>query len=749
MLVKRDPPRVPALALGIYPAADFALVDATLQALAEHTRQPFAMLLLADTQHAAAAAAARYPGTRCLVGNGAAAAFNRLAGAVAADVYVFLEAGTRPARGWLDALLAALAAAPHHGLAGPSTNRAWNEQAAVPDCRVHGADIDAAAGVLARRHGAATRTLAPLYSLADFCYAVKREVIDAIGPADEGYGHGPCWEMDYNVRAARAGFDGLWVAGAFVYRAPQDAAARERETRATEASKRRYQDKFCGWLHQSGGRYSDHCRGDACAHFARPAAVHAPTEAAEAGPLVSCVMPTRGRPAFVARSIGYFLRQDYPARELIIAYEDEDDIAPRSAHPAVRYLKVAAASSIGAKRNAAVAEARGTIVAQWDDDDWYADTRLSRQVAPIRANYADVTGLTDIVFLQLDRHRYWETSPALFRMLFVENVSGGTLVYRRSVWGPGCVYPATSLREDADFLVEAMRRGARLCRVHGRELCVYVRHAANTWKFEEGRYLKPGDWRPIAPPAFMGADRGQYAALAGAAAAGPLVSCIMPTAGRPDFVAKAIRRFLEQDYPHKEMIIVDDGEPSVEALVPAHPAIRYRRLANRASIGAKRNIACEMALGELIAHWDDDDWMAADWLRTQVETLRNSAADICGLDHVLFYAPAARQAWRYVYDGARPWVAGGTLCYTRALWRQNRFPDIDVGEDNVFIWNARAKRIAVNPNADGYVATVHPGNTSPKATHERRWRPFPVPAIERLLDSANSTPTTQLDRSPA
>ncbi|MBB5606459.1 hypothetical protein HDE71_000666 [Janthinobacterium sp. S3M3] len=27
-------------------------------------------------------------------------------------------------------------------------------------------------------------------------------------------------------------------------------------------------------------------------------------------PLVSCIMPTRGRPAFVARSIVYFLRQD-------------------------------------------------------------------------------------------------------------------------------------------------------------------------------------------------------------------------------------------------------------------------------------------------------------------------------------------------------------------------------------------------------------------------------------------------------
>ena len=30
--------------------------------------------------------------------------------------------------------------------------------------------------------------------------------VPAIGGADESYGLGPCWEMDYNIRAARAGF---------------------------------------------------------------------------------------------------------------------------------------------------------------------------------------------------------------------------------------------------------------------------------------------------------------------------------------------------------------------------------------------------------------------------------------------------------------------------------------------------------------------------------------------------------------
>ncbi len=43
----------------------------------------------------------------------------------------------------------------------------------------------------------------------------------------------------------------------------------------------------------------------------------------------------------------------------------------------------------------------------------------------------------------------------------------------------------------------------------------------------------------------------------------PLVSCIMPTANRQRFIPTAISLFLRQDYPEKELVIIDDGEHSV------------------------------------------------------------------------------------------------------------------------------------------------------------------------------------------
>src|SRR5271165_6074042 len=127
----------------------------------------------------------------------------------------------------------------------------------------------------------------------------------------------------------------------------------------------------------------------------------------------------------------------------------------------------------------------------------------------------------------------------------------------------------------------------------------------------------------------------------------PLVSCIMPTFNRRHFVPRAIHYFLRQDYPNKELIIIDDGTESVADLVPPDPQIRYFGSLRRASTGAKRNLACKHATGTLIAHWDDDDWYAPWRLTYQVEQLLEEAADICGLDRVIFYAPKEEKVWEY------------------------------------------------------------------------------------------------------
>jgi len=220
-------------------------------------------------------------------------------------------------------------------------------------------------------------------------------------------------------------------------------------------------------------------------------------------------MPTQGRPAFVAQAIAYFRRQDYPARELVIVHHDDADLPQGAAAPGIRIVRPRQ-TSIGGMRNAAVEAARGDIIAHWDDDDWHGPRRLGRQAAPIVKGIADLTGLNDTLFMILATREFWSVSPELYARLFVENVHGGTLMFRREVWRRSGPYPCISLREDAEFLMRAVRDGATLCRLRGRDDYVYVRHGRNTWSFAEGTYLKRDEWLKVDQPATLAPDLDFY-----------------------------------------------------------------------------------------------------------------------------------------------------------------------------------------------------------------------------------------------
>lgn len=198
----------------------------------------------------------------------------------------------------------------------------------------------------------------------------------------------------------------------------------------------------------------------------------------------------------------------------------------------------------------------------------------------------------------------------------------------------------------------------------------------------------------------------------------PLVSCIMPTANRQKFIPLAINYFLEQNYPNAELVIIDDGLESAARLIPDNPKIRYFYSEPLGTIGVKRNHACEKAQGEIIMHWDDDDWYAADWISKQVEALSSSGADITGLNRVIFYSPSVNKRWMYEdTDMEQPWLCGATMAYRKSFWQEHPFIDIQVGEDYDFVWNTGAKTFALDyPN--GFVAILHAHNTSIKPVED-------------------------------
>jgi GT2 family glycosyltransferase len=196
----------------------------------------------------------------------------------------------------------------------------------------------------------------------------------------------------------------------------------------------------------------------------------------------------------------------------------------------------------------------------------------------------------------------------------------------------------------------------------------------------------------------------------------------MPTANRRKFVPLAITYFLAQDYPQKELLILDDGEDCVADLIPKDERIHYVRESRRSTVGSKRNVLCEMAQSEIIIHWDDDDWYSPQRLKRQVTALQKSGADITGLDRVFFLSEDLHAAWEYVYPrNSRPWVCGASLCYSKTFWRTNPFRETQIGEDACFVWTDRNPRLAVVSGNDFLVALIHSSNTSPKHTHPPLW----------------------------
>lgn len=218
-------------------------------------------------------------------------------------------------------------------------------------------------------------------------------------------------------------------------------------------------------------------------------------------PLISCIMPTAGRPAYVMQAIDMFMQQDYPCKELIIGFNKLSDL-PAIQYPAEVKLVQMRTTVIGAKRNQCCRFALGSIIAQWDDDDMYNTNRLTMQAMPILTGEADITGLQNFVFYEAPTGNGYKADKNLFAAIYVGNVHGGSLVYNREVWSKLSMYPNLKMGEDAAFLERALKRRARLKELDGGGAFVYVRHTTNTWKFEENNFRRYEGWLPARLPAW-------------------------------------------------------------------------------------------------------------------------------------------------------------------------------------------------------------------------------------------------------
>lgn len=195
----------------------------------------------------------------------------------------------------------------------------------------------------------------------------------------------------------------------------------------------------------------------------------------------------------------------------------------------------------------------------------------------------------------------------------------------------------------------------------------------------------------------------------------------MPTQNRRKFIPRAIDSFLIQDWPEKELIVVDSGTDRAEDLIKQVPNAKYifyteprpEWLPN-VPIGTKRNIACENASGEIICHWDDDDYSYRERIGNQVGTLIFSGKSVTGYNRIKEETEGVNALTEYAVPDNM--ACGTSFCYWKSWWKDHKFKHTSFGEDWMFAEEAlEAGQLATTDGRHFMRTTVHSGNTSLRA----------------------------------
>jgi len=95
----------------------------------------------------------------------------------------------------------------------------------------------------------------------------------------------------------------------------------------------------------------------------------------------------------------------------------------------------------------------------------------------------------------------------------------------------------------------------------------------------------------------------------------PKISCLCGTWGRYSFLREAIASFLSQDYPNKELVILNQHPVPIACELPGVRVFNEpdRRLDLSEGLDLARRRLIDLADGELVTWWDDDDlWLPED-----------------------------------------------------------------------------------------------------------------------------------------
>ncbi|MEM9663753.1 MAG: glycosyltransferase family 2 protein [Bacteroidota bacterium] len=199
----------------------------------------------------------------------------------------------------------------------------------------------------------------------------------------------------------------------------------------------------------------------------------------------------------------------------------------------------------------------------------------------------------------------------------------------------------------------------------------------------------------------------------------------MVTADRPHLCKRALLSYQAQTYPHKELVVLDNGTRPMDELLGTLPSdeVHYMRVEPHPDlvIGALRNLSLEAATGPYVApQWDDDDWSHPDRLTQQVAMLE-AGFDACTLPATLMHVDDPTY-FDHPFVGQLPNGVPPTIVHRRDA--EIRYPPLRRTSDTAYVNAWRDLRYAILPadTTHHYIRYFHGGNLWEQEHFLRRMR---------------------------
>jgi glycosyltransferase involved in cell wall biosynthesis len=196
----------------------------------------------------------------------------------------------------------------------------------------------------------------------------------------------------------------------------------------------------------------------------------------------------------------------------------------------------------------------------------------------------------------------------------------------------------------------------------------------------------------------------------------PTVSVITPTYNRRLFLPMLIHLYQQQTYPKEllELIILDDSFESNEDLIPKNDkTIKYYYQKEKMTLGEKRNKLNQLAKGDVIICFDDDDYHFPERITYSIHRLNSEKTLIAGSSKINVYYLDIKELHQYG-PFSNSHGTNGTFAYRREYINQHQHDPTKNAQEEPSFTNNFSEKMAQLDSDKTIICMSHSSNTFDK-----------------------------------